>query len=191
MIVHPSDPVHVFYRKNEAVKYRRDMCSSPFEAVLEGDSTWLHMYVSRGGSFEVVSGQDGSTLMHYAVAANKLEIVNELFDRMKNAHKPDTKGVTPIALASRYGHLELARVLISNGANVRAVDSSGNTVLHEASKYGQTHCVKFFMSLFTSERYRDSLGRIVWIRNNEGYTAYDQALRAGYSDTAALILTYM
>jgi len=190
MVVHPRDVAHVFYRKDEIVKYMPDMCSSPFEAVLAGDLAWVHTYVSLGGDYDVL-GPEGRTLMHYAVAANKVEIVDELFDKMKNAHKSDTNGVSPIAIAARYGHLDIVRHLVSNGANVRAVDTGGNTVVHEAARCGQTHIVKFFFSLFTSERYRDRLGGIVRVQNSAKATAYDLALRAGYLDTAALILTYM
>jgi ankyrin repeat protein len=190
LVVNSENKALVYYINSDNIaKYIQERCSSPFEAVLAGDMEWVEMYVSCGGDYDVVSGPEGYTLAHYAVAANKPEIIELLLDKMKNFHQCDSSHVCPLAIAAKYGHLELVRLLISNGANVRITDSLGNTVLHVSAEFGQTHCVKFFLSLFTSDRYRERLCGMIGMKNVNKQTAYDVALRGGYSDIAALILT--
>jgi ankyrin repeat protein len=190
MMLYPVNKVYVYYKNQETVKFCPELCSSPFEAIFSGDLEWIHHYVALGGDYDV-TGPDQRSLMHYAAALHRQEFVETLFDKMKNPHASDVFGTSPLGIAARYGHLEILRLLISNGANVRAADLKGNTVLHEAAKFGQTHCVKFLLSLITSERYRDTFGLLVRQQNNDAESAYDVALLAGYSDAAALILTYM
>jgi hypothetical protein len=190
MVLYPKNKVYVYYKNKDTVKFCPELCSSPFEAVCIGDIDWIYHYVSLGGDYDV-TGPDKRSLMHYAVALNRPEIIEALFDKMKNPHICDVFGTSPLGLAARYGHLEVMRLLISNGANVRAVDLKDNTILHESAKCGQTHCAKFLLSLITSERYRDTLADLVRVKNFAEESAYDVALLAGYTDTAALILTYM
>jgi ankyrin repeat protein len=74
-----------------------------------------------------------------------MEGKEELFTDIRNGHlkaiqekidanpdwlnSTDSRGSTPLLLATYYGHLEVAEYLLSKGAAVDATDSSGNTAL--------------------------------------------------------------
>jgi ankyrin repeat protein len=163
--------------------------TNPFEAVLACNIQWLLAYIAAGGSWDVV-GQDRMTLMHFAATISS-SIVELLLCRMKRPQIPDQNGITPIAIACRYGNLEIVRLLISNGAIVTSVCRRGNTSLHEASMFGQYHCLRHLLDLVTSDRYRHLLSHIVWAKNVSGKTCYDVAIESGFTECGELALKYM
>ena len=164
--------------------------SSVFEAALDGNVDLLRTCVpSSTCGWDVRTS--GLTMMHYALVGNRGPVVDLLLTKMARPHAPTLEGVSPLALACRYGRCEMARKLISAGALVPGVDKQGNTCLHEAAGMAQNHCLEMILNLVTSERNSSILSHMIWTKNTVQRTAYDVAVAYGFPDTAELILKYM
>ena len=162
--------------------------TSLFEASLNGDFEFIRRYDNLGGNLNVTA-HNGLSCMHYAVAGNRFDICQFLERKLDRPHNPDSDGVTPLALACRYGHSKIARFLVSCGAMIPALCKQGNTCLHEAGMYAQNHVVKWLLDLMTSDRNKPLFGHLIWSKNIRNETPYDASLPN--PDTAALILSYM
>jgi ankyrin repeat protein len=79
-------------------------------------------------------------------------------------------GITPLAMACRYGFIEMAALLIDYGAGVNTESIRGSVPLIEAAKGNHTDLVSMLLS-------REAL---VGRRNKHGMTAADWALRNGH-----------
>ena len=86
-----------------------------------------------------------------AVRKGKLEKVESLISAGADVNTTDDKGygdserrskVTPLHLASLYGHTEIVKALISAGADVNETDSDNDSALDLASRNGHTEIVK-------------------------------------------------
>lgn len=169
---------------------------SLFEAALLGNilfiSEMLRLCVGTDIKLiDVCTRSEGFSLMHYAVAGNQQETVSFLLRKMTRPHTPDSSGVSPFALAARYGHSKILKLLLAAGALVPGVDRLGNTCLHEAAGMGQNASLKYLLELVTNDRNAALVCYVLWLKNLKGMTCYDHALHKGYPETAELILGYM
>ncbi|KAF4973152.1 hypothetical protein FSARC_496 [Fusarium sarcochroum] len=101
-----------------------------------------------------------------------------LLDAMHELNQPDTVdlqdafGLTPLAVAARYGQLTSMQLLLEHGANANAVDGMGEgarSPLYWAAKSGKEGCVR----LILEKLYPDSAyGRVLltWVVS-EGHTS--------------------
>lgn len=77
----------------------------------------------------------------------------------------NNKGVTPLSVACRQGHLDAVSILLSLGASVEAEDDAGDTPLHYAASYGHLPIISRLLHL----------GASAFAKNNLGYSPSDVA----------------
>ena len=80
-----------------------------------------------------------------------------------NSHEPnpsDVHGITPILLATLYGHLSIVQLLMTSTTNPNAPDNFGLTPIHYAARKGHHKVVRLLMTSTTNPN----------APNNNGYT---------------------
>ncbi|MDQ0781317.1 ankyrin repeat protein/ketosteroid isomerase-like protein [Chryseobacterium sp. W4I1] len=90
--------------------------------------------------------QNQFNLLGDAVDKNDLCLVESLLKNGVNADLPNSKGLTPLMLASGLGHIEIVKLLITHGADILAVDPNmGATALHKASQSGHPKIIELLL----------------------------------------------
>jgi ankyrin repeat protein len=99
-----------------------------------------------------------------------MSIVNEI----------SKQGMTALMLASKFGHYRLVELLVKCGANVDVISPQRNsTALILATQEGHIDCVDVLVSM----------GAEIYLRNDEGHTAIDIAVRNGHLGLVPLFNT--
>ena len=86
----------------------------------------------------------------------------------------------PLNTAARAGNVQTMSELLKNGANANLKDFLGNAPIHQA-----TRSPKAMKILFDEGGYLD-----LNMRNKNGYSAVEKALKNGCKDVAKMILYY-
>lgn len=87
-------------------------------------------------------------------------------------------GYSPLVYASRAGHVSCVEYLISQGADVNfCTRAMGSTALHRAAVQGHVEIVRILLGA----------GCDASIRDCDGMTAYDKALRTGHEEVCRLL----
>lgn len=68
-----------------------------------------------------------------AAREGNADAVSRAIESGVSLNAKDGNGMTPLMLASLYGHVEVAELLLSKEADVTATSNDGNTVLHMAA----------------------------------------------------------
>ncbi|ETW00850.1 hypothetical protein H310_07376 [Aphanomyces invadans] len=89
--------------------------------------------------------------------------------RPKLLEYKDSRGRTPLIMASSHGHVLCVEVLLQHGAFIDAMDNKGNTPLHYACQEGAMGVVQFLMSI---------PGVSPYIQNNRGLSPLEVARRS-------------
>jgi len=88
----------------------------------------------------------GCTLLHYAVASGKLNIIQWLLKEGSNIDETDDFGLTALSCAASKGHLEIVKWLLKvGGAKIDERTRRGLTVLLCAASKGQLEVVKWLL----------------------------------------------
>lgn len=91
--------------------------------------------------------QNGRTVLHKAVMANDLEVVDKLVLSKKiDINIKDNQGRTALHHTQWKGNVKIARVLIANGANLNEPDAAGYTLLNYAAILGHTKLLQVLIS---------------------------------------------
>jgi ankyrin repeat protein len=72
--------------------------------------------------------------------------VGRLLSGGADINDADEQGLTPLMVASNYGHVEVVDMLLAAEANVHAADDSGGTALYHASFKGQLVIVQHLLA---------------------------------------------
>lgn len=80
--------------------------------------------------------KDGRTVLHKAVIADDIEIVEKLLQKKPNLNEKDKQGRTPLHHTQWKGNYKIAHILIRNGADINLPDGAGYTVLNYATILG-------------------------------------------------------
>ncbi len=94
-----------------------------------------------------VQDNEGRTVIHKAVIANDLTVVEKLLTKKANLNIKDIHGRTALHHTQWHGNYKIARWLIAGGADMNIPDNSGFTLLNYAAIFGHT---KLVMALITS-----------------------------------------
>ena len=120
------------------------------------------------------------TSLHYAALWGLHSIVEFLIVE----HSQDvyfrgfTDNVTPLHLASKYGHVKTARMLIERGADLSAQNVHGKTPLHLASEKGQVDIARILIEC----------GADLSAKNVHGKTPLHLALDKGQVEIARMLI---
>ena len=104
-------------------------------AAERGDQPLVRSLLQQGADVNA-SGVDGSTPLHRAVMADRLDVASLLLKAGARVAATDRYGVTPLALASINGDARMIRLLIEAGADPNGVDSAGEPALMTAARTG-------------------------------------------------------
>ena len=85
--------------------------------------------------------------------------------------------LTPLMMATYYGHAEIVEALIVAGADMNAMFSGGVTALHVAARKGHEQVARILLSH----------GAAPDARNDEGETPLEMAVREGHLGVQALL----
>jgi ankyrin repeat protein len=125
-------------------------------------------------------GVDGTTALHRAVHADRLEIVDLLLRAGASATTGDRYGVTPLSLACVNGNAATIARLLDAGADPNAVDPAGETALMTAARTGVPSALRVLLDR----------GATVDARDPEfQQTALMLAVREDHAETAALLIS--
>ena len=87
------------------------------------------------------------TALHCAVERKHADVVQVLIDAGADIETKNSKGRSPLHLASISGELTTVKILVEAGADVRATDAERDTCLMFAAYGGYTDTVRYLVSL--------------------------------------------
>lgn len=88
-----------------------------------------------------IRDNDGRTVIHKAVIANDLAVVEKLLTKKADLSVKDIHGRTALHHTQWHGNYKIARWLIAAGADMNLPDNSGFTLLNYAAIFGHTKLV--------------------------------------------------
>lgn len=124
---------------------------------------------------EMRNATDESPLM-MASLKGYLDIAKRLIEKDADVNKP---GWAPLHYAATNGHLKVMELLLEEHAFIDAQSPNGTTPLMMAASYGSPEAVKLLIEA----------GADLRMRNQQGLSALDFALRAERANAAELINT--
>jgi palmitoyltransferase len=121
-----------------------------------------------------VNERDGEnvTLLHWAAINNRLEICEFLIGR---GAVVDAVGgelqTTPLAWATRQGHLRMVVLLMRHGGDPRAMDAQGLTCIHVAAQFGFSAILAYLVAKGCNVNAPDQKGMtpLMWLVARETF----------------------
>jgi ankyrin repeat protein len=127
---------------------------------------------------------DGTTALHAAVHADRLEIAELLLKAGANAAVRDRYGVTPLYLASVNGNAEMIRRVLDAGVDPNTVDPGGETALMTAARTGGVAALRLLLERGATVDAREpefqQTALMIAVRENQ-VPAVDLLIKAGAS----------
>ena len=80
-----------------------------------------------------------------SLSLERVEVIRYLIEHTADVAAQDNNGLTPLHLASLWGHMDLACFLIERGADVTAQNKHGLTPLHLALRHGCVEVARFLI----------------------------------------------
>jgi ankyrin repeat protein len=87
------------------------------------------------------AGPDGATALHWAVQANRVEIVELLLEADADAAVPTRHGITPLSIAALDGNPVLVERLLGAGADPNETSAEGQSALMLAALNGRPEAI--------------------------------------------------
>lgn len=88
---------------------------------------------------------EGNTLLHLAVVAANLGIVNLLLEKNADPLVKREDGQTAIHLCAKTGSTEVLDRLIETGGDLNDVDGKNETILHKAAQHNRESVIKYIL----------------------------------------------
>jgi ankyrin repeat protein len=148
------------------------------EAAENGDRVAVSRLIDQGAAVDE-RAVDGTTALHWAVRADRLDVVRALLESGADASAADRYGVTPLYLAAENGNAATIETLLDAGADVGSVAPIGETALMTAVRTGVVEAVALLLDRGADVDARD--------REFE-QTALMLAVREAHPDIVALLL---
>lgn len=101
----------------------------------------------------------GETALHIVTARRDTKWIRFLTQRGANPNIRDKKGIAPIQVAVRLGHIDGVEELIKAGANIDVADSSGETPLIAAVHARNTELIEILLVQGANPDRTDNSGR--------------------------------
>ncbi|MCB1129057.1 MAG: ankyrin repeat domain-containing protein, partial [Verrucomicrobiae bacterium] len=94
---------------------------------------WDVVVVLIDAGADPMTSADGYPLIHYAVAAGRIEVVDALKERGVNLDARGSGMITPLMVAVGMNQADVLEWLLQHGADLKLQDEDGNTALHFAA----------------------------------------------------------
>lgn len=114
------------------------------DAAERGDQALVRALVEQGVDVNA-RRVDGTTALHWAVHADRLDIADILLRAGADAIAADRYGVRAVSLASVNGNAAMIRQLLDAGADPNTVDPAGETALMMAARTGTPSALKVLL----------------------------------------------
>src|SRR5262245_4354182 len=148
------------------------------EAAENGDRVAVSRLLDEGADVDA-RAVDGTTALHWAVRADRLDAVRLLLESGADEAAADRYGVTPLYLAAENGNAAVIAALLDAGADVKGVAPIGETALMTAARTGVVDAVALLLDRGAEIDARD--------REFE-QTALMLAVREAHPEVVALLL---
>jgi ankyrin len=123
-------------------------------AAESGDRIAVSRLLDRGVDVDT-RGVDGTTALHWAARADRLDTVRLLLESGASATATDRYGVTPLYLAAENGSAAVIAALLDAGADANAVAPIGETALMTATRTGVVEAIALLLDRGASVDARD------------------------------------
>jgi ankyrin repeat protein len=114
------------------------------EAAEHGDRVAVSRLLDQGAAVDM-RAVDGTTALHWAARADRLETIQLLLESGADASAADRYGVTPLYLAAENGNAAAIAALLDAGADANAVSPIGETALMTAARTGVVDAVRLLL----------------------------------------------
>jgi ankyrin repeat protein len=148
------------------------------EAVKDGDTAAVRALLDKGGDVNAPE-VDGTTVLHWAVSRNNLDVADLLIRAGANVRATNRYGVAPLSLACLNGSEAMVAKLLQAGADPESTQPSGETALMTAARTGNTGVVQQLLA-----RGADVNATEEW----KGQTALMWAAAESHADVARLLI---
>jgi ankyrin repeat protein len=149
-------------------------------AAESGDRADVSRLLDQGAAVDA-RAVDGTTALHWAVRADRLDTVRVLLESGADASAADRYGITPLYLAAENGNAAVIAALLDAGADVNGVAPIGETALMTAVRTGALDAVVLLLDRGADIDARD--------REFE-QTALMLAVREAHPEVVALLLDH-
>ena len=129
-----------------------------------------------------IQDNDGRTVIHKAVIANNLIVVEKLLTKKADLSIRDVHGRTALHHTQWYGNYKIARWLIAAGADMNLPDNSGFTLLNYAAIFGHAKLVVALIASGVLMYNRNPKNRKVAQFFKDREKRLDKLLRSNISD---------
>jgi ankyrin repeat protein len=110
-----------------------------------GNDDMMHSMLILRADHVDAEDNNQQTALFYACKLEHDACLDVLLDYNVNVNKADSRGVTPLILASVYGNLSIVTKLVNRGASLDAQDSGSRTALYYACDSGNSHVAVFLL----------------------------------------------
>src|SRR5262245_58353267 len=114
------------------------------EAAEAGDRVAVSRLLDQGAAVDA-RAVDGTTALHWAVRADRIDTVRALLESGADASAADRYGVAPLYLAAENGNTAVIAALLDAGADVNTVAPIGETALMTAARTGVVGAVALLL----------------------------------------------
>jgi ankyrin repeat protein len=153
------------------------------DAAERGDTATVRALIAKGSDVNATR-VDGSTALHAAVHADRLEIAGLLLTAGANAAAKDRYGVTALYLAAVNGNADMIRRLLDAGVDSNTADPGGETALMTAARTGAVAAMRLLLDRGARVDAREpefqQTALMIAVREHHG-PAVDLLLKAGAS----------
>ena len=115
------------------------------DAVRSGDAAAVRALLARKVPADAPT-PDGTTALHHAVEADRLDLVDLLLAAGARPGTPNRYGVAPLMLAATNGSAPVIERLLRAGARADTATPDGETVLMTAARTGRPEAVRLLLS---------------------------------------------
>jgi len=138
--------------------------------------------VHAGADPNRVVGKQGNSLLMRSIVRNDSGFAHELVKNGADVHLRNIAGQNALMLAVKAGDVYLANDLLKAGARINDQSPrTGDTAFHIAARAGNTEMMSMLLKFFPD----------LDLLNRRHYTALQEAVAHGHSDTSAYLLDRM